>query len=256
MRALETLACRFSRRLGLDLFHPDEAAVRTRDHDRLIPRGIIAIRVAQATVEGAPALGATLGEVADATLGALDAERDGLRVLALGVAGAGQEFAEAARLDDHGRAAFLADLVGRAIRHLVLLDGPRVVALLGRVAQARNVGAEAAALHLERRAALRALLGCHTRQIVHLVDDLVDVDRFERDAERLPELANTSCQARSPSSILSSSFSMFAVKPTSKTSGNERFSTFHTVSPWGVGWKRRSFAVAYQRMRKVEMIAA
>src|SRR5207247_6133032 len=91
MPALETLACRFSRGLGLDLFHPDEAAVRTRDHDRLIPRGIIAIRVAQATVEGAPALGATLGEVADATLGALDAERDGLRVLALGVAGARSE---------------------------------------------------------------------------------------------------------------------------------------------------------------------
>src|SRR5439155_193967 len=130
MRALETLACRFSRGLGLDLFHPDEAAVRTRDHDRLIPRGIIAIRVAQATVEGAPALGATLGEVADAALGALDAERDGLRVLALGVTGAGQELAqhvlpgEIALFDlvelvfHVRREADLEDLRERALQHL------------------------------------------------------------------------------------------------------------------------------------------
>src|SRR5207247_1878652 len=46
---------------------------------------------------------------------------------------------------------------------------------------------------------------------------------------------STACQSRSPSSTLSSSFSMFAVNPTSKTSGNDRFRTFHTVSPCGVG---------------------
>src|SRR6267143_551585 len=67
---------------------------------------------------------------------------------------------------------------------------------------------------------------------------------------------STDCQSRSPSSTLSSSFSIFAVNPTSKTSGNDRFSTFQTVSPCGVGWKRRSLAVAYHRVRSVEMMAA
>jgi hypothetical protein len=46
------------------------------------------------------------------------------------------------------------------------------------------------------------------------------------------------------------------VKPTSNTAGKERFMTCHTVSPSGVGANRRSFAVAYQRVFRVEMIAA
>src|SRR2546422_5183972 len=50
---------------------------------------------------------------------------------------------------------------------------------------------------------------------------------------------STCCHARSPSSTLSSSSSICAVNPTSNTSGNERFITCHTVSPSGVGAKRR-----------------
>src|SRR5438067_10139965 len=67
---------------------------------------------------------------------------------------------------------------------------------------------------------------------------------------------STCCQARSPSSTLSSSSSIWAVKPTLNTSGNERFITCHTVSPNGVGANRRSLAVAYQRILRVEMMLA
>src|SRR5882672_7709608 len=188
MPALETLARRFSRRLGLDLFHPHESAAGTGDRDRLIPGRIIAVRIAQATVERPAALGAAFREIADAALRALDAERHRLRVFALGIGRARQELAEASRLDHHRCAALFADLVGGPIGDLVLLDRPRVVALLRRVARTRDVRPEAAALHLERRAALGALLGIQSRQVVHLVDDLVDVDRFERTVERCPEL--------------------------------------------------------------------
>src|SRR2546423_10549927 len=67
---------------------------------------------------------------------------------------------------------------------------------------------------------------------------------------------STCCHARSPSSTLSSSSSICAVMPTSNTSGNERFITCHTVSPRGVGAKRRSLAVAYHRVLSVEMMLA
>src|SRR6266702_3454084 len=67
---------------------------------------------------------------------------------------------------------------------------------------------------------------------------------------------STCCQARSPSSTLSSSSSICAVNPTLNTSGNERFITCHTVSPNGVGANRRSLAVAYQRILRVEMMLA
>src|SRR5207244_5036837 len=67
---------------------------------------------------------------------------------------------------------------------------------------------------------------------------------------------STCCHARSPSSTLSSSSSIWAVNPTLNTSGNERFITCHTVSPNGVGAKRRSLAVAYQRILRVEMMLA
>src|SRR6185436_5982335 len=120
------------------------------DHHRLIPRRKIAVWIAQATVEGAAALGTPLREVAHAALGTLDPHRHRLRVLALGVRRAGEEFAEPPGRDHHRRAALLADLVRRALGHLVLLDRARVVALLRRVAHARDVRSEAAALHLER----------------------------------------------------------------------------------------------------------
>src|SRR2546426_6779492 len=67
---------------------------------------------------------------------------------------------------------------------------------------------------------------------------------------------STCCHARSPSSTLSSSSSICAVNPTSNTSGKERFITCHTVSPRGVGAKRRSLAVAYHRILRVEMMLA
>src|SRR6266540_3604778 len=60
---------------------------------------------------------------------------------------------------------------------------------------------------------------------------------------------STCCHARSPSSTLSSSVSISAVNPTSNTSGNERFSTFQTISPWGeIVWKvlKRSFPEVFE----------
>src|SRR6266446_5017807 len=189
MPALETLARRFSRRLGLDLFHAHEPAAGTRDGDRLIPGRIIAVRIAQATVERPAALGAAFREIAHTAFRTLDAERHRLRVFALGIRRARQKLAEASRLDHHRCAALLADLVGGPIGDLVLLDRPRVVALLRRVARTRDVRPEAAALHLEWRAALGAFLGIESREIVHLVNDLVDVHRFQRPIERNPELA-------------------------------------------------------------------
>src|SRR2546423_1551349 len=67
---------------------------------------------------------------------------------------------------------------------------------------------------------------------------------------------STCCHAKSPSSTLSSSSSIWAVKPTSNTSGKERFIPCHTVSPRGVGAKRRSLAGAYHRGLSVEMMLA
>src|SRR2546426_5436057 len=172
MPALEALARRFSRRLGLDLFHSHEPAAGTGDGDRLIPRRIIAVRIAQATVERSAALGAALREIPHAAFRTRDAERHRLRVFALGIRRARQKLAEASRLDHHRCAALLADLVGGPIGDLVLLDRPRVVALLRCIARARDVRSEATALHLEGSAALWALLGVQTREIVHFVNDL------------------------------------------------------------------------------------
>src|SRR5207245_11519913 len=107
---------------------------------------------------------------------------------ALGPATADLNLRKPSRLDHHPRAAFLANLNRPPVAHLVLLDGSRVAALLRRVARAGDVGTEAAALHLERRAALRALLGGDAREIVHIVDDLVDVHGFQRAIERPPEV--------------------------------------------------------------------
>src|SRR5437879_12762546 len=142
MPALETLARRFSRRLGLDLFHPQECAAGTGDRDRLIPSRIIAIRVPQATVERAPPLGAAFGEVADIALRALDAHGHRLRVLALGIRRARQKLTEASRLDHHRCAALFADLVGGPIGALVLFDRARAVALTRSVARAHTLRRE------------------------------------------------------------------------------------------------------------------
>src|SRR2546422_5075863 len=65
---------------------------------------------------------ALLREVA-AVLGALDAQRNGLRGLAGRVGRAGEELAEPAGLDHHRRAALLALLVGRRVLLRDDLDG-------------------------------------------------------------------------------------------------------------------------------------
>src|SRR5262249_11678817 len=119
--ALETLAGG-PHGLGLLLFHSDKAAIGTRDGYRTVPHRKVAVRVAGAAEEIATLPRAALGDVTLAALGAGDAERHGSRVLALGKPRAGQEFAEPAGLDDHRRAALLADLVGGFVGHLVPTD--------------------------------------------------------------------------------------------------------------------------------------
>src|SRR5262249_61726727 len=105
------------------------------------------------------ALGAALGEVAFDALGALDAERDGAGALACGGRGAGQELAEPAGLDDHGRAAQVALLVGGPVGRPGLLERLHVVAGV-LVLDAGEIGAESPGLELDRRAAFgTALLG-------------------------------------------------------------------------------------------------
>src|SRR2546429_5193430 len=83
--ALQALASR-PLGLGLPLFHANEAARRTRDGDRLVPHRVVALRIPQAAKEVAALLGAPLGQIADAALGALHPERHGSGVLALGIA--------------------------------------------------------------------------------------------------------------------------------------------------------------------------
>src|SRR5207237_10747792 len=164
----------------------EEAAARAGDRDGAVPRRVVAVRIAQAAEEVASLAGAALGQVAHTALGALHAERHGAGVLALGVAGAGEELAVAPRLDDHRRPALLALLVRRPVGHLVLGEGPAEAAL--GVLGARDVRTEAAALHDERAAAIRAFLFGQPRQVVHIVDQPVDVDRRQRLRERTPEV--------------------------------------------------------------------
>src|SRR5436305_7663874 len=92
------------------------AAVRALADDRLLPEGEFAVRVAVAGPEGLAAAGALLDDLPLAALGAGDAGRlrrrrlgaDLADVLALGVAGAAVEGAEAAPLEGHRPAAHLA----------------------------------------------------------------------------------------------------------------------------------------------------
>ena len=87
-----------------------------------VPEGEVALGVVRAGVERAALLAALLREVA-AVLGALDAQRNGLRGLAGRVGRAGEELAEPAGLDHHRRAALLALLIGRRILFRDDLDG-------------------------------------------------------------------------------------------------------------------------------------
>src|SRR5881398_535654 len=185
--ALEALA-RDPFGLGLLLFHPDEPAARAGDRDRAVPRGVVALRVAQAPEEVPSLPRAALRQVAHAALRALHPQRHGSRVLARGEPGAGEELAVAPRLDHHRRAALLADLIGGLVRHLVAPQRPREPALVG-VAGAGDERAETPAPHHQTAAARRALLLGQAREVVHVVDQLLHVHRVERLGERPPEVA-------------------------------------------------------------------
>src|SRR5207302_8872243 len=103
----------------------DRAGLR----DRLVPRDEVArlLRPVAAAVERLAAARPLLGdEPAAARARALDAERDRLGRLALGVARTREEAAEPAALDRHRRAARLAHLVGGLDRDLL----PRPVEVL------------------------------------------------------------------------------------------------------------------------------
>src|SRR5205823_7789444 len=154
---------------------------------RPVPRRVVALGIAQAPEEVAPLLGAALRQIAHAALRALHADRHGTRVLARREARAGEELAVAAGLDNHRRPAFLTDLVGRLVRHPVAPQRPREAAL--GVAGARDERPEAPALHHQAAAARRTLLLVQLRQVVHLVDQLLHVDRVERFGDRPPEVA-------------------------------------------------------------------
>src|SRR4029077_13042666 len=172
--------------LGLLLLHPDEPTARAGDRDRAVPRGVIALRVAQAAKEVAPLPGAALRQVAHTALGALHAQRHGPGVLARGELGAGEELAVAPRLgagedlavarrlDDHRRTALLADLVGGPVGHFVAPQRPGEAALVG-VAGAGDERAEPPAPHHQTAAARRALLLVQAGQVVHVVDQLLHV---------------------------------------------------------------------------------
>src|SRR5688572_29398630 len=102
------------------------AAGRAALAGRLRPHGEVAGGVARAGVEVAALAGALLDDVALLALRALGARQllDLLRVLALGIFGAGEERAEASALHHHRGAAGLADLADglflrRVLRGLV-----------------------------------------------------------------------------------------------------------------------------------------
>src|SRR5262249_58798747 len=105
---------------------------------------------------GSASLRASLGQLAPAALGARDAERDRLDVLALGVPGAADETAEATLLVDHRLAAQVAvDPCRLGLRLRTVSRIPRVLAV--RVTLARQESTVAAPLLEELPlAALRA----------------------------------------------------------------------------------------------------
>ena len=106
-----------------------------------------------------------------------------------GIRGARQELAEAPGLDDHGRAAELALLVGRAVRRPAFPERLHVVAGV-LVLDAGQVGTEAPGLELDGRAALGAallgqVLGLEAVRVGH---ERVQIHGLERLAERRVEV--------------------------------------------------------------------
>src|SRR5712691_7063313 len=146
-------------------FHQERrVALRAGLRHGPVPEGEVALGVVRAGVERAALLAALLREVA-AILGALDAEREGLRSLAARVRRAREELAEPAALDHHRRAALLTLLVGRDLLLGDDLDGAvgqllEVLGVLaGRVLLVARAGEElpvAAPLDLHHPTALLA----------------------------------------------------------------------------------------------------
>src|SRR5690606_36045013 len=93
-------------------------AARAALVDGAVPGDEVAVRVAAAPVEDAVETALALVEVALPTGRAAHPDGDGLAVLAVGVAGAGEELPEAAALAAPRQAALVADLLGRLV-----LDG-------------------------------------------------------------------------------------------------------------------------------------
>src|SRR5207249_1293465 len=133
-------------------------ALRARLGHRPPPDDELAVRVGGAAEEGAALARAALDQLSRAAgLGARDAERDRLGRLALRIAGAGDELAEAPVLDDHRLAARRAILVRRLVLGAAAaVEVARVAAV--RIGRARQEFAEPPALLQELAAALRTRL--------------------------------------------------------------------------------------------------
>src|SRR5216684_9330679 len=156
-------------RANLGFLFDDErrAALRTRLRERHVRRGEIAIRVARAAVENARAPATALAGAAAAheltfiALRAFDAQGDGARVFALGIAGATDELAEAPVLFYQAvaaqRALFLERLVGLVGDARSCDQAPRGFAI--GIPGAGEKRAKAAALDGHFLAAVVAILG-------------------------------------------------------------------------------------------------
>src|SRR5690606_145351 len=106
-------------------FDQHATAFGARLGDRLVPGDEVALRVALTAIELSPLLGSALHDLALVARRALhtDLRQERLGVPALREGAARHELPETSELDDHRRAALLADLVGRLVADLHLLHG-------------------------------------------------------------------------------------------------------------------------------------
>src|SRR5215467_2228936 len=173
--------------LGHPLGEEGRPALRARLGHRPGPRRELAVGIPVARVEGLAAPAPPFHELASAArLGTGDAKSDGLGRLALRIARASDELAEATVLDDHGLAACRT----RLVRHLVgrLLTAAQVLGVLAvGIARAREELAETPPLLQHGLATLGAGLACLLPDLVvgHAALRLADVA-----VELLVELAD------------------------------------------------------------------
>src|SRR5688572_3299102 len=137
-----------------DLFRQEQPiTLGARLEDRLVPQGEIALRIVHAPVEHLASTRLAFRHV-PAALGTLDARQLLLDVLALGVAGAGGEFAEPALLDHQVfpavRTEFVENLIGFRGGHALSGGDDFARGLTFRVARARQEHAEPAPLEDHR----------------------------------------------------------------------------------------------------------